>query len=82
MIYVNENGGKQILLIDLTRLYLIVKDHLPRSKIQMLMEEEKKDVGQTTKSKRMWQKEQIVHSIFMLLKLSFFICYSEFYMKY
>lgn len=45
-----ENGKKQILVIDLTRMYLM------GIKIQVLLMEEEKDAGKITKSQRMWQK--------------------------
>lgn len=61
-------------LIDLTRLYLMGKNHFPgKKKIQvLLMGEKQQNVGKITKSKRL-EKLTIVHSVFMCTKISPYI---------
>lgn len=60
-------------LIDLTRLYLMGKNHFPGKKIQvLLMGEKQQNVGKITKSKRL-EKLTIVHSVFMCTKISPYI---------
>lgn len=69
-------------LIDLTRLYLMRKDHIPGRKIQvLLMGEQQQNVGKITKSKRLEKLTSCSFSLYVYKDITLY-CYSEFCMVY
>lgn len=69
--------------IDLTRLYLMRKDHFPGRKIQVVLmgEKQQKDVGKITKSERLEKLTNCSLSLYGYKDITLYCC-SEFCLVY